>query len=85
MAHSSDSLASRLLGLGEVVEHELVDNGRLDDLPDTLLVSTGEDDEVVGIEGEFGGGPRERMEHLFAFLHLLVCGDDLFRCALLSL
>jgi hypothetical protein len=25
------------------------------------------------------------MEHLFALLHLLVCGDDIFLCALFSL
>lgn len=82
MAHGGDNLAAGLLGLGEVVEHQLVDDGRLDDLSDALLVSTGEDHKVVWIEGEVGGGPGQWMEHLFAFLHLFVCSDDLLLCAL---
>lgn len=83
MAHGTDHLVARPLGLGEIIHHELVDDRRLDDLPDALVVAAGEDDEVERVEREVRGRPRQRVAHLVAYGHLLVLGDDFLLGALL--
>lgn len=45
-------------------------------------MAAGQENEVVGIEGEVGGGPGEGMAHLVALLHPSVRGDDLLLRAL---
>lgn len=85
MAHSGDNLAAGFLGLGKVVKHQPVEDGRVDGLSNALLVAAGQENEVVGIEGEVGGGPGEGMAHLVALLHLSVRGDDLLVRTLTSM
>lgn len=84
VAYGADDLAAGLLGLGEVLHHELVHDGRVDDLPHALLVAAGEDDEVERVEGEARRAPRQRVAHLVAYRHLLVLGDDFLRGTLLG-
>ena len=50
-----------------------MDDGRIDDLAHALLVPAGEEEEVVGVEGEGGGGPGEGGLDGGVAFHLVVC------------
>jgi len=59
-----------------------VHGGRVDDLADALFVAAGEEDEVVGLEGEGGGCPGEGGLHCWRGFHGGVGGDCGLGCAL---
>ena len=52
-------------------------------LTNMLLVPAREEYQVVSVESEVRGGPRERMEEFGSLGHFVVGFDSRFRCALL--
>lgn len=58
VADGRDDLPAGLLRLREVLEQQLVHGGRVDDLSHGLVVASGEDHDVEGVEREAGVRPR---------------------------
>ena len=57
VANGRDDLPARFPGLREVIEKQLVEAGRLDDLAHALVVAPGKEHDVKGVEGEVGRRP----------------------------
>jgi hypothetical protein len=55
----------------------------INELTNTLLVPAREEYQVVRVESEVWGGPRDRMEELGGLRHFVVGFDSRFFCALL--
>lgn len=85
VAHSTDGLVARLLGLGIVVGQELLHCSGVDDLPDRLLMPAGQEHDVVAVEGEIRRGPGSRVLALVRCRHAVVLLDHRARCALARL
>ena len=59
-------------------------DGRVDDLPNALLVSAGKEYQIIGTEGEVRGRPRKGVEELGGLRHFIVGLDGRTRRALFT-
>ena len=75
VANGPDSFVAWLARLGEVIENQGLQHWRVDGLPDSLVMPTGKEDDVVIIQREPRGRPGQRSLALLRSLHLVVKRD----------